>query len=62
MACVATPLSVHVAGKAYGVEKPDSRYFERSTFLIDSEGNVAKIMRNVDARKHAGQVLAALPS
>jgi len=52
----------HVAGKAYGVEKPDSRYFERSTFLIDSEGNVAKIMRNVDARKHAGQVLAALPS
>ena len=52
----------HVAGKAYGVEKPDSPYFERSTFLIDSEGNVAKIMRNVDARKHAGQVLAALPS
>jgi peroxiredoxin Q/BCP len=52
----------HVAGKAYGVEKPDSPYFERTTFLIDSEGNVAKIMRNVDARKHAGQVLAALPS
>jgi peroxiredoxin Q/BCP len=52
----------HVAGKAYGVEKPDSKYFERSTFLIDAEGNVAKIMRQVDARKHAGQVLAALSS
>ena len=52
----------HVAGKAYGVEKPDSRYFERSTFLIDADGNVTKIMRRVDARKHADQVLAALPS
>ena len=40
----------HVAGKAYGVEKEDSPYFQRSTFLIDSEGNVAKIMLNVDAR------------
>jgi thioredoxin-dependent peroxiredoxin len=50
----------HVAGKAYGVEKPDSPYFARSTFLIDAEGNVAKIMRNVDARKHADQVLQAL--
>jgi len=51
----------HEAGKAYGVEKPDSKYFERSTFLIDSEGKVARIMRNVDPRKHADQVLAALP-
>ena len=50
----------HVAGKAYGVEKPDSAYFERTTFLIDADGNVAKIMRKVDARKHADQVLAAL--
>ena len=44
------------------MEKEDSPYFERSTFLIDSEGSVAKIMRKVDARKHADQVLAALPS
>jgi peroxiredoxin Q/BCP len=50
----------HVAGKAYDVEKPDSPYFQRSTFIIDPDGNVAKIMRNVDARKHADQVLAAL--
>ena len=50
----------HVAGKAYGVEKPDSAYFERSTFVIDPDGTVAKMMRNVDARKHADQVLEAL--
>ena len=50
----------HVAGKAFGVEKPDSPYFERSTFVIDADGNVAKIMRRVDARKHADQVLEAL--
>jgi peroxiredoxin Q/BCP len=52
----------HEAGSAYGVEKSDSKYFERSTFLIDPEGKVARIMRNVDPRKHADQVLAALPS
>ncbi len=50
----------HVAGKAYGVEKPDSAYFERTTFVIDPEGKVAKVMRNVDASKHADQVLKAL--
>ena len=50
----------HVAGKAYGVEKPDSPYFERSTFVIDADGKIAKIMRRVDARKHADQVLEAL--
>ena len=50
----------HVAGKAYGVEKPDSAYFERSTFVIDGGGNIVKIMRRVDARKHADQVLEAL--
>jgi len=42
------------------VEKPDSAYFERSTFVIDEDGNVSKVMRNVDARKHADQVLEAL--
>jgi thioredoxin-dependent peroxiredoxin len=50
----------HVAGKAYGVEKEDSPYFERTTFLIDADGKVTKVMRRVDARKHADQVLAAL--
>jgi peroxiredoxin Q/BCP len=34
---------------------------ERSTFVIDAEGNVAKIMRNVKPDGHADDVLAALP-
>ncbi len=43
------------AGKKYmGVE--------RSTFLIDSEGKVAKVMRRVKPDTHAEDVLAALPS
>ena len=50
----------HEAGKLYGVEKDDSRYFERSTFIIDSEGNVAKIMRRVSPDDHADKVLAEL--
>jgi peroxiredoxin Q/BCP len=47
-------------GEAYGVTKDDSKYFERSTFVIDADGNVAKVMRRVDPEKHAGQVLEAL--
>jgi peroxiredoxin Q/BCP len=33
---------------------------ERSTFLIDEEGRIAKIMRRVKPDTHAEQVLAAL--
>ena len=41
------------AGKTYmGVE--------RSTFVIDADGNVAEVMRNVKPDTHADQVLAAL--
>jgi peroxiredoxin Q/BCP len=44
----------HNYGKTYmGVE--------RSTFLIDSEGRVAKVMRRVKPDTHAEQVLEALP-
>jgi peroxiredoxin Q/BCP len=35
---------------------------ERSTFLIDSQGNIAKVMRRVKPDTHADDVLAALPS
>jgi len=43
------------AGKTYmGVE--------RSTFVIDADGNVAKEMRNVKPDTHADDVLAALSS
>jgi peroxiredoxin Q/BCP len=34
---------------------------ERSTFLIDEDGRVAKVMRRVKPDTHAEQVLAALP-
>jgi len=34
---------------------------ERSTFVIDPEGNVASVMRNVKPDSHTADVLAALP-
>ena len=43
------------AGKTYwGVN--------RTTFVIDAEGNIAKVMKNVKPDGHPEQVLAALPS
>ena len=33
---------------------------QRSTFVIDADGNVAKIMRNVKPAEHSDDVLAAL--
>jgi peroxiredoxin Q/BCP len=43
------------AGKTYwGVQ--------RSTFVIDADGNIAKVMHNVKPDGHPEQVLAALPS
>jgi peroxiredoxin Q/BCP len=33
---------------------------QRSTFVIDADGNVARIMRNVKPAEHADDVLAAL--
>jgi thioredoxin-dependent peroxiredoxin len=35
---------------------------ERSTFLIDEEGRIAKVMRRVKPDTHVDQVLAALPA
>jgi peroxiredoxin Q/BCP len=49
------------AGEAYGVTRPDRASFERSTFVIDRDGTVAKVMRRVDPEQHAAQVLAELP-
>ena len=48
------------AGAAYGVTKEGSRSFARSTFVIDADGNVAKVMHRVNAEQHAAQVLDAL--
>jgi peroxiredoxin Q/BCP len=57
----------HQVAEEYGtgVEKnfAGKRYMgvERSTFLIDREGRVAKVMRRVKPDTHAEQVLEALP-
>ena len=57
----------HEAAERYGVwgEKKfgGKTYWgvKRSTFVIDAEGNVAKVMHNVKPDGHPEQVLAALP-
>ncbi len=57
----------HRVAEAYGTWVEKSRYgkrymgIERSTFVIDAEGNVAKVMRKVKPDTHAEQVLAAIP-
>jgi thioredoxin-dependent peroxiredoxin len=56
---VAEAYGVWVEKNAYGQKKMG---IERSTFIIDSEGNVAKVMRRVKPDTHADDVLAALPS
>jgi peroxiredoxin Q/BCP len=58
----------HAVAESYGVwvEKAmrGRRYMgiERSTFVIDAEGTVAKVLRRVNPDTHAEQVLAALPT
>ena len=53
------------AANAYGVWKEKSMYgrkymgIERSTFLIDREGNIAKMWRNVKVPGHVEAVLEA---
>ena len=57
----------HQVAEEYGVWKERSTYgkksmgIERSTFVIDADGNVAKTMRRVKPETHAADVLAALP-
>jgi peroxiredoxin Q/BCP len=58
----------HATADDYGVWVEKSNYgktymgVERSTFVIDADGNVAKELRRVKPDTHAGDVLAALPS
>ena len=53
----------HEAAEAYGVWKEKRRYgrtymgVDRSTFVIDAEGRVARAMRGIKAAGHAAQVL-----
>jgi thioredoxin-dependent peroxiredoxin len=56
----------HRFAEDYGVWRERKLYgktsmgIERSTFVIDPQGTVAKVMRRVNPEKHADQVLAAL--
>ena len=58
----------HAVAEKYGVWKERNLYgkksmgIERSTFVIDADGEVAKVMRRVKPDTHAADVLAALPS
>ena len=58
----------HSTAEAYGVWVEKSMYgtnymgVERSTFVIDADGMVAKVMRKVKPGTHAEEVLAALAS
>jgi peroxiredoxin Q/BCP len=57
----------HQVAEDYGVWTERNMYgkksmgIERSTFVIDAEGNVAKAMRRVKPETHAADVLSALP-
>jgi thioredoxin-dependent peroxiredoxin len=56
----------HEVAEQYGVWKERNMYgkksmgIERSTFVIDADGNIAKAMRRVKPDTHAADVLAAL--
>jgi thioredoxin-dependent peroxiredoxin len=56
----------HRVSEQYDVWKERNRYgkksmgIERSTFVIDADGNVVKAMRRVKPDTHAAEVLAAL--
>jgi peroxiredoxin Q/BCP len=56
----------HEVAEAYGTWVEKRSYgktymgIQRSTFVIDADGNVAKVMRNVKPAEHANDVLAAL--
>jgi len=56
----------HKVAERYGVWKERNKYgkksmgIERSTFVIDADGNVAKAMRRVKPDTHAADVLAVL--
>jgi peroxiredoxin Q/BCP len=56
----------HKVAQQYGVWKERNMYakksmgIERSTFVIDADGNVAKVMRRVKPDTHAADVLATL--
>lgn len=57
----------HAVAELYGTWVEKRNYgrtymgIERSTFIVDADGNLARAMRKVKPAEHAGDVLAALP-
>jgi peroxiredoxin Q/BCP len=49
-------------GVPYSVAQEGKSSYERSTFVIDADGNVTRILRRVNPDQHADDVLAALAS
>ena len=50
----------HKLGEPYGVAQEGKNSYERSTFVIDAEGNVSRVLRRVNPDSHADEVLEAL--
>jgi peroxiredoxin Q/BCP len=58
-----TEKEVLKAYDAWGLKKSYGREYEgvlRTTFLIDSDGNIAKVFKNVRPAGHSEEILAAL--
>lgn len=58
-----TEKEVLKAYDAWGLKKSYGREYEgvlRTTFLIDSDGNIAKVFKNVRPAEHSEEILAAL--
>jgi peroxiredoxin Q/BCP len=50
----------HELANAFGVETSDRGSYKRSTVVIDANGNVAKVLENVDPATHVDEVLAVV--
>jgi len=46
--------------RTYGVLSEDDSQAERTTFIIDKEGKIAKIFTNVDITEHTHEIVTAL--
>lgn len=46
--------------EAYGVKMAVVGVAKRTTFIIDGEGTIRKVLRDIDTKQHDQQVLAAL--
>ncbi len=46
--------------KTYGVLSEDGSKAERVTFIIDKEGKIARIFKDVDITRHANEIIDAL--